>query len=78
MHERSVYCNHFPAISFKNDFTSFQETITWAFQRYGDITMIRIQRNIQGEETKSAMICFKREEDAASGGVRVGSGVGVG
>ena len=28
--------------------------------------MIRIQRNKYGEETKSAMICFKREEDAAS------------
>ena len=46
--------------------------VEWAFKKYGEIAMIRVQRNRYGEETRSAMVCFKREEDAAIALERMG------
>ena len=42
-----------------------RQGVRWAFQKYGPIKMIRIQKDRFGEETKSAMVCFERDEDAA-------------
>ena len=35
------------------------------FQRYGEITMTRIQKNRNGDETRSAMVCFTTANAAA-------------
>ena len=49
---------------FKGDSWINKTAVEWAFEGYGIIKMIRIQRNRYGEETRSAMICFEREDAA--------------